>query len=108
MTPDTPSATNFYTLVYPNLIRRIEAAERIEGVGVANEVALVRTRLAEFMDAHPHDMDILIKCVRVIIGGMTADHRMRPKDGQMIEASAIEAIRDLAAQFLPPPEAIDV
>jgi hypothetical protein len=106
MVPGPRPDTGFYGLVSPDLRDRIEAAKRIEGVG--EEVALLRAKLSEFIDAHPEDMATLLKCVRVIVSGMTAERRMRPCDARLIEKSAQEAINELAAQFLPPPESLDV
>lgn len=103
---DTTTTENFYIIPRASLRDRVNAAHGVEGT--VHENALMRGRLAEFIDTHPDDIDTLIKCVRVIIRGVAEDYRMRPRDVAALSDAAIATVRDLATMFSKPPEETDV
>lgn len=96
----------FYKATREGLNERIAAASDVDGV--ADETALMRDRLFEYLDAHLDDIDTLIKCARMIVRCVADEYGMRPKEKATLDETALTTIRELAAMFSKPPEEIDV
>lgn len=92
------AAATFYHRAVKDAAQLI-AAERIRGVD--RELAMLRTRLDEHARAHPEDLDLVIKGVRLVAQIVAAQYRMSPARTDELADTMASALRQVGAQLFP-------
>jgi hypothetical protein len=101
MTADPPVRARppFYASAIDESEALIEAAE-IEGVD--EEIAILRVRLKKRLDDASSDLDLILRCARLIVVAVAARYRMSPRRADELATHLAATISGISEQILPP------
>jgi len=95
----TPSDTGFYERTIPD-DDLIEEARKVEGID--EEIAMLRARIKRHKDAHPEDLAVIVRGMRLLVQAVSARYRMTPAATAEFSDNLTELLRSLIEQLLPP------
>ena len=72
-----------------------ERARRVEGID--QEIAVLRLRLRQYVDAHPDDFQLLQSGVRLLVQALLAQHRLSPKQAEGLSEAAAQLLEEFGA-----------
>ncbi len=97
------TARNFYRHALDQAERLdLERAQQIEGLD--DEIALMRVRLKRAVEAHPQDVQLLMKGLEILVRAVGARYRLSPKSRKDLAENLAATLNSLGDQLLPPDE----
>jgi len=98
--PERQPVPNFYLSVVDDT-PALAVAHEIEGFD--HELALLRVKLKERLDAHPEDYHLMLKSIELIVRAVAARYRMSAQNARDLAESLRDTLRRFADQILPQP-----
>lgn len=95
-----PASGEPVRLFYDRVVDEAELREALDLQGLDQELALLRLKLRDHLDANPKDLALLLKSVESIVRAVSARYRMSPKRTDDLANAASAVVDALANQFM--------
>ena len=80
---------------------RVRLPRAMEVEGLDEEIALLRVKLVSLLETHPEDMDMLIKCVNLLVRGVAIKYRLSPQSAETLSQKIMAVIKELGGALIP-------
>lgn len=94
-----PRAPERVRLFYDDTVGEAEVRKVFDLQGIDHEIALLRLRLREHLDAHPEDYALMLKSVESIVRAVSVRYRIGDKRTKDLASAMVAVLDAVGVQF---------